>query len=322
MASLTRVLNAWPATLSHVFASGETPIDPTGTPTCVITDANGDAVESPTASVVGDDSGRVTATMSPRPELALLTVTWTATVSGTSITEVDYVEIVGGYFFILSEGRAADASLADVAKYPEADLLAARMDVEVECERICDRAFVPRYRREVLHGTGTTDLILSYGDVRTIRRASIASRTGGTFVDLSTTQLAALASTDDRVLRRTDGNAWTEGLENIVVEYEYGWDAPPSDLVFAAKTRLRSRLNLNRSGIPDRASSYTVEDGGTYRLSMPGAYQTGIPDVDAAYERWSARARTGTGGTGAAVPASRTLQFQPQRYSLFHGSVT
>jgi hypothetical protein len=33
--------------------------------------------------------------------------------------------VAGGFFFGLAEGRAADATLADTAKYPAADLAAA-----------------------------------------------------------------------------------------------------------------------------------------------------------------------------------------------------
>jgi hypothetical protein len=78
-------------------------------------------------------------------------------------------------------------------------------------------------------------------------------------------------------------------------------------------------LNLNKSAIPDRASSYTV-DGGIYRLDMPGAFKTGLPEVDAVYARYSRRS-TGTGPTGRQIPASRPLNYDPQRWSLYHGGV-
>jgi hypothetical protein len=65
--------------------------------------------------------------------------------------------------------------------------------------------------------------------------------------------------------------------------------------------------------------SFTIADGGTYRLSLPDEYKTGIPDVDGPYARYSRRARgaTGTAG-GQGAPASRTLTYTPQRNSLFH----
>ncbi len=187
----------------------------------------------------------------------------------------------------------------------------------MECEQICQRAFLPRYRRLVLDGNGTNDLILPINDVRTIRRASMADRADETFTDLTAGQLAALVVTDDGLLRRVDLDAWTLGDQNIVLELEYGLDQPPADLVAAAKTRLRSRLNLNKTGVPDRAMSFTIADGGTYRLSMPDAWQTGIPDVDAVYRRYSLR-DTSSPTAANAVPASRTMAYEPQRNSLFH----
>jgi hypothetical protein len=63
----------------------------------------------------------------------------------------------------------------------------------------------------------------------------------------------------------------------VVVEFEYGLDRPPADLVRQAYVRLRTVLNINKQGVPDRASSFTMTDGGTFRLDMPGAFKTGVP---------------------------------------------
>ena len=82
--------------------------------------------------------------------------------------------------------------------------------------------------------------------------------------------------------------------------------------------RLRTVLNIPKAGLPDRTTSFTVADGGTYRLDMPGAFKTGIPSVDAAYARYSRRT-TGSGATARQVPASRTLTYYPQAASMFHG---
>jgi hypothetical protein len=329
MASTTRVAKTAPATLSHTFVVGETPTDPTGaTATVAITDANGAAVVASTAATHGT-AGVFTYALAGQSQLARYTAAWTATFSGSAVVETDYVEVAGGFYFDLAVARGSDASLADTAKYPLAALVTARQEVEDECEQICDRAFVPRYRRAVLDGSGTSDLLLtdaawavdgrSAGDVRTIRAASVAPQVGQTFVALTSAQLAALYVTADGQLRRTDANIWTEGVGNVIVEFEYGWDSPPPDLVRAALIRLRTRLNWNRSGVPDRASSFTAADGGTYRLDLPGAFKTGIPEVDAVYARYSRRSGTGTGTSGRPIAASRTLTFDPQRNSIFHG---
>lgn len=315
--ALTRVARTAKAVLEHTFYVGEDPTDSTTIVTVSIVDANGDAVTSGNATSAGAGTGTYTFTLPAQTELDELTATWTGTIDGAAVAEDDTVEIVGGFFFTLHAARTADSSIADTLKYSSALLASTRTEVEFECEEICAQAFVPRYRRVVLDGTGTPDLLLPDPNIRLIRAVRVAPRVDGTFVALTTAQLAALVERGDRVLRRTDGNVWTEGYGNVVVEYEHGLNQPPPDLVRMAKIRLRSRLNLERTGIPDRAVSFSAADGGTYRLSLPDAYTTGIPDVDAVYERYSLRPKKSAGGGSGA--AGRSLNFDPQRYSLFHG---
>lgn len=322
-AALTRIQRHTAGTLAHTFLVGEEPTDSTTTVTYAVVDTAGATVTSGNATSLG--SGAYGFTLAPQTELAALTVTWTGTIAGVSTAQSTYAEIVGGFLFTLQQARASDEVLVDTTRYSAADLIAARLEVETECETICDRAFVPRYDRVVLDGTGTSEVLLrlsdparSVADVSTIRSAKMADSVDGTFVALTAGQLADLAVTTDGTLVRTGGDVFTEGRANLIVELEYGLDRPPADLVRAALTRLRSTLNINKTGIPDRASSFTMADGGTFRLDMPGAFKTGIPGVDSVYARYSRRS-TGTGPTGRGVPASRTLTYTPQRGSMFHG---
>jgi len=326
----TRVARTQRAALEHVFydTDGETPVAATGTVTVAVVDANGTAVTSGNATAAGTT---YTFTLPAQSALGELLVTWTGTVDGTTVAEVDVAEVVGAHLFGLAEGRASDPTLADRTKYPTSALVAARLVVEVECEEICDRAFVPRYRRLVLDGTGTDELILADSEIRDVLAVRVAPRADGTFVALSADELAALVVAPDRTLRRVDGRSWTEGRGNVIVEYEHGWKAPPADLGRAMLRRFRSVLNLNKGGVPDRAQSYSTTDGTTYRLTLPEAYRTGIPFVDGIYARYSLRATgggkdqggggAGTGGGTAPAPASRTLDYNPRRDSLFHGGV-
>lgn len=322
-----RVARTRAATLRHVFEVDETPTDATGTVSVAVTDAAGDAVSSGNAVQAG--TGVYTYALPGQAELNTLTATWTATIDAATVVETDEVEIVGGFLFSLTEGRGSDDALKDTTKYPTADLLKARVEVEQELERITRRAFTRHYRRVALDGTGTRDLMLPDGGDEQVsgivlrgvrlplRSAAMSQRAGRPFADLTEAQLAALAVTRDGLLRRTDGGVWTEGIGNIVLGYEYGSDAPPADLKSVSLIRFRSRLNLRKTGIPDRATSYTAAEGGTYRLSMPGADATGIPEVDATYSRYSRGGNAG-GKDGRPVPASRTLDYTPQRFSLFH----
>jgi hypothetical protein len=230
------------------------------------------------------------------------------------------VEVAGGVFFSVPYIRAADAQLADTTEFPTPVLVAARLETEIECEDICGRAFVPRYWRETLDGSGTSDIMLGKPDIRTIRSVAMSSRAGLPLVSFTAAELAALAVTSDGMLRRTDIAFWTEGVRNVVLEEEYGLDGPPQPLREAALVRLRALANKHRSMVPDRASSFTSVDGGTYRLTLPKRRSTGIPDVDAVYARYGFGAEDGsTGGSGA--PASRQLNYDPQYFSMFHGGV-
>lgn len=327
-----RIARTAPATLDHTFVVGETPTDPTGgTATVEITAADGTTVVAATGGT-HDTDGRFTYALPGQANLNLLYADWTATFSGSEVVDRDVIEIVGGRLFTLKDARDSDDLLADTAKYPLSRLEDARLEVEQELEQICDRAFFPSYRRAVLDGTGTSTILLtdadfagkgrSMGDIRRIRAASVAPRYGQTPVALTADQLAACAITADGQLRRTDGNAWTEGVGNVFVDIEYGLDRPAADLVRAAFTRFRTVLNIAKSAIPDRASSFQLAaGGGSYRLDLPDTYKTGIPSVDAVYGRYSRRAEAGTGDTsdGSGRPSSRTLTYDPQRVSMFHG---
>jgi hypothetical protein len=313
-----------PTTLTHPWLVGETPTDPTGTPTVTVVAADGVSVQSGNATIVGGSSGQTTFALNAVATLEYLTVTWTATVAGVSRVETDYVEIVGGFFFTLAEGRASDSSLSSTVSYPTAAIELNRFRVETECERICDRAFTPQYQRVVLDGTGTSEVMLEHStldrspaDIRTIRNVQTAIRADESFTAFSVAELAAVQVTEDMMLRRVDGQAWPEGLRNVIVEYEYGLDGAPPDLVQASLVRLLYRLNIHKQSQPENALSYQVDGGGSYRLALPGPYSTGIAGIDAVYQGYSRRERTGPGGSQG-VPASRTLSYNVQRYSVYH----
>ncbi|MGH3978090.1 MAG: hypothetical protein ACRDRZ_03650 [Pseudonocardiaceae bacterium] len=313
--ALTRVARTAAATLTHTFEVGDQVTDSSTTVTVSVVDAGGAAVSSGNATSAGAGTGRYTYALPGQASLGLLTASWSGTIAGAAVVETGTVEIAGGFFFGLARLRNSDTSLGDPAQYTADELALARLETEVECETICDRAFVPRYGRVVLNGTGTTDLVIPDADLRTVRAARISPAAGEAYVELTAGELAALQLIGGRELRRADGEGWTLGTGNVLIEYEHGLDAPPEDLRRAALVRARTRLNIPRSGIPDRATSFTVGEGGTFRLDLPGPYKTGLPDVDAVYGRYSLR----SGAGGRKVPASRPWNLDPQYGSLFHG---
>lgn len=317
--NLTRVPVGQPVTLSHTWLTNEdTPTSASGPVAVSVTDPAGTVVTSGNATL--GDPGVYTFVLPPQASLTLLTVTWLATVAGFAVTATGLVEVSGGVFFTIPQIRAADDQLADVNRFPTAALVAARLETEIECEDICGRAFVPRYWRETVDGTGTSDVLLGKPDIRVITAAAVRSRAGQPLVPLTPAQLAGLVVTADGMLRRTGADFWTEGVRNVQLDAEFGLDAPPPPLIEAALVRLRSLATKHKTLIPDRAASFTAIDGGTYRLTLPKRKSTGIPDVDAVYARYGLEAEDGSAG-GSAAPASRQLNFDPQYWSVFHGGV-
>jgi len=278
-----RIARGVAATLAYQFTDAEgTVAAPAGVVTVGITRADGTTLVAAGAATVGAGSAPRTYALTAANNLLLdlLAVTWTD--AGDGSTHTTLVEVVGGYYFSVAQARAAEPSLQDTVKYPTGDVEARRREVEDEAEDICAAAFVPRYRRVALDGTGARSLTAPDTMLRTLRSVTV----DGTVWDAG--QLANVTLSEFGVLSLTDG-VWPYGRGNVVVGYEHGYDRPPTGLTVAALTRLRSRLNLAKSDIPDRAERYVPAEGGVFALSMPGPYKTGLPDVDAVYERYSLR---------------------------------
>lgn len=274
--STIRVLRTAAAQLTHVFYIDENPTSASVGVVVTVRRLSGTVVTTGPGVLVAP--GTYTFTVPGQATLDTLSVEWVATsIGGAVVTATDYIEIVGGYLFGLAEARALDPPLSSTT-YPTALLAQKRLEVEQECEEICGRSFVPRFRRIVLSGPGNSKLLLPEGDVRALRAVSV----GGTALS----DLSAVYALASGVLDR-GYSYWPQGWNNIVVEYETGMDYPPEVIRAAAMKRLRSRLTLTSSGVPDRAISWSAQAGGTYRISLPTGEKTGVPDVDAAYERWT-----------------------------------
>jgi hypothetical protein len=293
---LTRILQTSSATLTRTFYVDEEPTDSIEQVTVTVQRLDGTVVTGPAnaAGPTAPDSGTYRYVLpggsdpliSATYQLDDLNVYWTAALGGAQVTVVDRVEVVGGFFFTIAEGRASDMSLSSTTTYPTAALIRARLDVERECELICKQSFVPRFRRVTLDGSGYTELLLPDPFVRLVRYVSITD-SEGYIEELWAEDLSYVNASHGSVLVRSDGGVWPYGTQNIVVEYEHGRDFAPPELVDASLMRFRSLLNRNRAGVPDRAERIVNDQGNTYLLSMPGEHKTGIPEVDAAYVRAS-----------------------------------
>lgn len=281
---LVRMLATTKVTMSHAFVvAGVGPTDAAGVVTATVKRIDGTDAGSGAATHGAAGSG-VYSWPVTRAVLDTLTLDWTGDVGGSTVTARDVVEVVGGFYFGLDEATAElklDANVWTAAK-----LARKRIQVEQECERICRQAFVPRFAREVLSGTGGPQLRVRWPQLRALRAVLV----GG--VAWAPADVAAVGLSESGVLTRPGGAIWPAGSGNVVVEYEHGLDMPPEDIVDASKLRLRSLLPRATSGVPDRTTSFTNANGEVYRLSLPTADTTGIPDVDGAYQKWGRKRRS------------------------------
>jgi hypothetical protein len=249
----------------------------TGSVTVTITKADGTTLMSGTATLAGNT---YTFTLPPQPELDRLSVTWSGTWGGVVQSVVTTAEIVGGYLFRVDTARQyGDQVLADTTKYPDDVIEAARAEITDLFEQVCDVAFVPRYARDVLDGSG------GYAIRVFNRRCSrvIAATMDG--VALTSSELADITVRPSGWLVRKSG-AWNYSFtgRNITVAYEQGWPIVPADIALAGLVLCRYQLVSN--DISDRMVAFD-NDLGTVRLSVPGPGRpTGIPLVDDTLRRY------------------------------------
>lgn len=263
-------------TYTHVDQDGE-PVNASGSVTVVVNKADGtEHTASATATSAGN--GVYTTSVTVGADLELLSAVWTAD----GIDHTTLVAVVGGVYF----AKADMASILDVdlGRYTSADFVTARVAAENEVESVARRSGVPRFRRDRLMARNGC-LTIPERDGRAVSAVSRVSG-DGTLTAYSASEVANIYL-DDVELRRVDGTQWVGG--EYVVAYTYGLDRPPPLVKWATIKRTRYWLNQPKSGVPDRATSFTSDAGATYRLSTPGLDRTGDPDVDAVLLRWGER---------------------------------
>lgn len=221
-----------------------TPTDPV---TVDITRANG------TVLVTGGATGG--ATSAPR--------TYTLAVTSCAITDVltavwkaagveqarTTMELVGGYYATIPAIRASDPTLADVSKFPDADIIRARTEVEQSFERLTQCDFTPRFHYERLDGTGTSKIVVGWGPIRSVRSVNVYSSTTTPSTTFTAAQLLMLPAAEGRVLVAADGSIFPVGSANVVIEYEAGYPTLPFDLRDQFFVEIRKQLNDNKSSI-------------------------------------------------------------------------
>lgn len=308
-----RILRGTAATLSFQIVDADgVPTVPAGGVSIDVDRADGTMLVGSAAATV-DSTGLCTYSLTPAQTATLdvLTATWFDDTTNGEWSQT--IEIVGGYMFTVGDIRAFE-TLGDDLTYPNAMVIRERLEVETEAEWICDRAFTPRYARITVDGNADPVIDLGVHDIRRVRSVRTYTSAGAsTYSSFTAAQLAGIVPVGTSI-RRTDNGVFEEGYGNIVVEVEYGLDAPDKPMRTAALIRLRDRPTRPQSSLPLRTKQFQ-SDAGTVELNQPEAFETGIPEVDAVYGSYSKRQR----GDGQQVPVSIPFDYDPQRYGLFVG---
>lgn len=282
MANTRRILQNIPAKLSVTLVDGDGQTrTPEGPVTVSVARGNGDTLVASRGAAPGANTGEmaVELTAAETATLDRLTLTWTEAGGGVYVTTAD---IVGGFYFSLDEARRASPGLTDTAKYPTALLIDTRAEVEEEAERITGRAFVPRYRRVELDPR--QGMRLPFTDVRKVRLVTV----GGRALPSSVGPFGELYPLTAGQVANGPGYFDPASAGPIVVDFEFGMDVPPPDMKRAALIRMVSRLDLAKTGVPNR-NEFQVVDGKFFTVTQPGVRGslTGLREVDAVYQAYA-----------------------------------
>lgn len=278
---MQRIVKGLSATLQHTFYVDGVATNPTpDTATVTITRDDGTAVVTAQPATEAG-TGVVSYTLTPAQTVPLdvLTVSWTATFGGQAQVFTDTVEVAGGVLFTIAQARALNA-LSNATTYPAAAIAEARTYVESELEHACGVAFVERYRRETVNGSGGVNLMLSMPRVTAVRSVTLDGAA------ITVGELADIAPGPGGSLYNPAG--WTAGFSNYEVVYEHGY---PDGAVRAAASQaalLWAKNHLVKGPIDDRTTAFSTEDG-TFSMATPGirGSVSGIPAVDAFIQRYS-----------------------------------
>ncbi len=272
-------------TLTHVFygADEETATDATGNVTVTVEREDGTSL---TGGTIGSNNGTTgeydfaLTAATHLDELDELKITWTATVDSRTITEIDYVNVVGGRYFTLTSLRS-EPGLSNMTTFTNQELKDARDIAEDFIEQYCEHAWVPSYSRYVFDGNGGDFVLLPKISSRRIIAATISG----------TAQTTSSWSVDDGGRIITDGTRFTQAIpagQNCVIKYEWGEQYAPLDLQRAARKLARHLLLDNESSIPDRARLMQTEWAMFHLDTASEDKPTGMPEVDSVLMRYRA----------------------------------
>ena len=264
--TVQRVLRDTRAQPQVEFFVGTTSTAADGTVTVDIFRADGTIFATDAATTHVGSAGVYSYTLAPQSVLERFQLVWEGTFGGVVQRVTSYVEVVGGYVVSLAD-LAGESGLS--TKTP-AELAEARQWFEDRAEDFCGVAFVPRYARDVLDGSGSRKLDLLHARPRSI----ISAKFDGAVQTTTTWDLY------DAGYIITSGGTFPWGYRNIEIIYEHGYDVPPSDIRDAALSAIRSNVlaTAGGGGIPAGVTQL-ITDAGTYNFGRP-TRPFGIREVD------------------------------------------
>lgn len=179
-------------------------------------------------------------------------------------------------------------NLSDTVRFTDAELAAATTWFETVFEDYTQVAWQPRTVLGEAHFLRRADTLT----LRHLRPRSITAVNSYTSAIAATAftadELAALRAEPDGTVRRLGYVAsFSSDYGLITVDYTHGYDAPPADVVEAAKIAIRAHLLDDYQA--NRQYSVLTE-AGIVRTSQPGPDRPfGLPEVDAVANRRSHR---------------------------------
>lgn len=260
-----------------------------GSVSVVVKDVDGSTVASGTAagSQHGHDAGIYSYTLpsAVTDTLGVYEATASYTLSGSNYSRTYQIEVVGAYLFEIHELRARDRALENEAHFPAEAIREAREVATAVIERSAQVSFARRAARAILSGDGTSTLILPDVEVASILGCVIYDEGEGVDSgdDVTGTELEDIeVNPATGVITRTDGQTFPRGSNNVLVDYEHGYEYVPARIKTAAM--ILAEEAVVPSGTPVRATSQST-DLGDFRISVANVdygRDTGIPEVDAA----------------------------------------
>lgn len=263
-------------TWSPIDSDGEASTTDPGTVTVGVVDAAGSTVVADgTATVASGASRTLALTAVHTANLDTLTATWKVAGVTVGVTEHD---VVGGFYYSLAEVRAVEPTVANPVDYPNAGQVTIRAEVEAFFESCTNVAWMPRFTAVWCDpGASLLTGLFYLRSVRWVREYAA----DGTYTAL--TDLSALTPAATGSIARTGGFYGSRCLVGV----EHGLSGPPADLKRAAMQYHRVRAQAASSGVPQRAVSLQMVDGGSVQFRSAGNEwrPTGIETIDEVLRR-------------------------------------